>query len=101
MLLYILKKALALHSNCPTGISAMSFFNTLPNDKIVDLSKSKAFADDKINVAEKLKFVFWKGRKHCGKRRKCWLPAFFPFHTMFSKGFFLWVVKSWDCVVKS
>ena len=24
-------------------------------------------------------------RKHCGKRRKCWLPAFSPFPTMFSK----------------
>ena len=32
-------------------------FNSLPNDKILDRSRSKAFADDKINVAEKLKFV--------------------------------------------
>ena len=30
--------------------------NSLPNDKILDLSKLKAFADDKINVSEKLKF---------------------------------------------
>ena len=28
-----------------------------------------------------------KGRKPCGKMRKWWLPAFFPFPTMFSKGF--------------
>ena len=27
--------------------------NTLPNDKILDWSKLKAFADDKINVDEK------------------------------------------------
>ena len=27
----------------------------------------------------------WKGRKHCQKRRKCCLPVFSPFHTMFSK----------------
>ena len=39
--------------------------------------KLKAFPGDKINVAQKLKFFFWKNRKHCGKRRKCWLPAFF------------------------
>ena len=39
-------------------------------------------------------------RKHCGKRRKCWLPAFSPFPTMFSKDFFLGVVKSRDCVAK-
>ena len=34
-----------------------------------------------------------------GKRKKCWLPAFSPFPTMFSKGFFK-VVESRDCVVK-
>ena len=32
-------------------------------------------------------------RKHCGKRRKCWLPAFSSFPTMFSKGPFFRVVK--------
>ena len=35
------------------------------------------------------KFCFRKGRKHFGKRRKCWLPAFFPFLKMFSKDLFL------------
>ena len=41
-----------------------------------------------------------KGREYCGKRRKCWLPAFPPFLKMFSKGFSPRVVKSQDCVVK-
>ena len=31
--------------------------NSLPNDKILDWSKFKAFADDKINVNEQLKFA--------------------------------------------
>ena len=31
-------------------------FNSLPNDKILDWSKFKAIADDKINVNKKLKF---------------------------------------------
>ena len=31
--------------------------NSLPNDKISNWSRLKAFADDKINVTEKLKFV--------------------------------------------
>ena len=31
--------------------------NSLPNNKILDWSKLKAFADDKINVTENLKFV--------------------------------------------
>ena len=33
-----------------------------------------------------------------GKSRKCWLPAFSPFSTMFSRGIFYRVVKSRDCV---
>ena len=32
--------------------------NSLPSDKFLNLSKLKAFGDDKINVTEKLKFVF-------------------------------------------
>ena len=36
---------------------------------------------------------FWKSRKHFGKRGKCWLPAFSPFSTMFSKSFFLRVIN--------
>ena len=31
--------------------------NALPNDKYLDLSKLKAFADDKLNSTDKLKFV--------------------------------------------
>ena len=30
-------------------------------------------------------FCLRQGRKHPGKRIKCWLPAFFPFPTMFSR----------------
>ena len=77
------------------------YINTLPNDKNVDFSKVKAFANNKSNVTQKLKFALGKGRKYCGKRRKCWIPAFSPFPTIFSKGFFLRVVKSWDCVIKN
>ena len=32
--------------------------NPLPNDNILDWSKLKAFADDKIKVTESMKFVF-------------------------------------------
>ena len=75
---------------------------SLPNDKISDWSILKAFADEKNKCDEKLKFVLVNGRKHSGKRKKEWLPpAFSPFPTMFSKGFFVRVVKSQDCVVKS
>ena len=33
-------------------------FNPFRHDKFLDWSKLKAFADDKINVTEKLEFVF-------------------------------------------
>ena len=48
----------------------------------------------------KVELCFRKSRKHCGKRRKCWLPAFSPFPTMFSKALVPRVIKSRDCVVK-
>ena len=38
---------------------------------------------------------------HTGKGRKCWLPAFSPFPTVFSKAFFHRNIKSRFCVVKS
>ena len=34
------------------------------------------------------------------KKEKCWLSAFSPVPTMFSKDFFLWVIKSRHCAVK-
>ena len=61
-------------------------FNSLPNDKILDWSKLRAFADDKINVTEKLKFGLGMVENIVGKRRKCCLPAFCPFpHNVFKR----------------
>ena len=72
----------------------------LPDDKILGLPKKKTFADHKLNVNQNVEVVFhWIG-KHCGKRRKCWLPVFSSFPTMFSKGFSLQCVKSRHCMVK-
>ena len=76
-------------------------FNSLPNNKILEWSNLKAVADNKVNAIEKLKFVLGWVKNIVGIRRKCWFPARSPFPTMFSKGIFLRVVKSWDCVVKS
>ena len=64
--------------------SLPTLLNHFPNNKMLDTSILKKFADDKINVTQNLKF--WS-RKHCGKRRKCWLSAFSPFPTMFQKAF--------------
>ena len=43
--------------------------NYLRNDKFLDRSKLKAFADDKMHLTTE--FFGGIGRKHCGKRRKC------------------------------
>ena len=45
----------------------------------------------------KIEICLGEGRKICEKRRKCWLPAFSPFPTMFSKSFFHRGVISRDC----
>ena len=120
-----------------TIIIFLLFVNSLPNDKILDWSKLKAFANDILKLAKRMVFVsdrvenivgkgenagyiksqsicrrqnkcnlttdvlFWMDRIHCGKRRKCWLPAFSPFVAMFLKAFFFRVVNSRDYVVKS
>ena len=73
---------------------------SLPNDKNLDWSKLKVFADDTIKMTN-ITVSFGKVGKHCGKRRKCWLPAFSPFPTIFSKRLFVGVVENRDCVVKS
>ena len=75
----------------------IGFFNPLPEDKILDRSNLKGFAEDKIDVTEKLKFVLGRVENIVGKGEN----AGSPFPTMFSKGFFLRVVKSLDCVVKN
>ena len=61
------------------GVIVWEWVNSLPNNKIFDQCVFKAFAYDKINVYEIFRFVFFKVRKHCGKRRKRWFPAFSPF----------------------
>ena len=37
----------------------------------------------------KVEVCYGMSRKYCGKRRKCWMPAFSPFPTLSSKGVFL------------
>ena len=46
----------------------------------------KAFVDDRLNVAKMTISLFDGVEKMLGKGRKCRLPAFSPFPTMFSKG---------------
>ena len=59
--------------------------NALPDDKILALSKLKAFTDNRSYATQNIKFIFHNTENIVGKGEKCWLPAFFPYPTMFFK----------------
>ena len=63
--------------------------NSLPNDKILDWPKFKAFADDKINVTENLKFV----ENIVGKGENAGYQHFLPFSQCFQKFSFTLLLK--------
>ena len=76
-------------------------FNPLPNDKILDMTESKAFADDKLNVTRVTISLLERVEDTVGKGENAGYQRFLLFQPVFSKAFFLRVVKSRDCVVKS
>ena len=66
----------------------MWYVNLLPYDKILDWSKLKAFANDKLNVTQDMKVVFHRienivrkeenaGYQHFLLSSKCFQKAFF------------------------
>ena len=60
--------------------------NPLPNVIILDSTKLKAVADDKLNRVHMAISIFdqnKKKKKKSGKRRKCWLSAFSTFPKVF------------------
>ena len=67
--------------------------NSLPNDKFWGMTKFKAFADYNANVGKVMIFLIDRVSNIVGQGRKCWLPTFSPFPTLFSKGFFLGFLK--------
>ena len=46
---------------------SVSAYNSLPNDKISDWSKSKAFADDNVIVTQNLRFALGRLKNIVGK----------------------------------
>ena len=57
-------------------------FNTLPNEKNLDVTKLKAFADDKLDVT-KMRISMIEYIKHAGKTEKMWLPLVSFSHTVY------------------
>ena len=72
----------------------------LKRKKKITLIQNESTCIRQNNSDLKIEICVGESRKHCGKRRKCWLPAASPFPTIFLKAFFSRGVKSRDCVVK-
>ena len=66
--------------------------NSFPHDKIMDQTKLKAFADDKLNVTKMIVSVFDRV-ENIVEKEKLLVQAISPFSTIFSKGFFPRLVK--------
>ena len=68
--------------------------NSLPDDKLLDLSKLKTFADDKINVTLKLKFASGRVAKNIvGKGENAGYQHFLLFPQCFQKASLLGSLK--------
>ena len=65
--------------------------NPFPNDKILDWSKFKAFADDKSKVAQMMNFVLDRVENIVGKDENAGF-SFYPFPTMLLKPVLLRVI---------
>ena len=59
------------------------WINFFSNDKILDTTKLKAVADDNLNIAKMTISLFDRAENTEEKRRKCWLPAFSSFPSVF------------------
>ena len=77
-------------SLCVNPFPNYKFF-TLPNWKTLQMT---------ITSLMKMAESYPTARKHCGKRRKCYLRAISPFPTVFSKDFHCRHIKTRACLGK-
>ena len=63
-------------------------FNSLPNDKMPDLSKLKPFADNKINATQKLIFALERIENSMGRGENAGYQHFLLFPQCFQKDTF-------------
>ena len=70
-------------------------FNPLPYEKILDLSNLRAFADDKINVTQNLKFPLGREESIVGKGENAGYQHFLLFPQCFQKVSFSESLKVW------
>ena len=68
-------------------------FNPLQNNEILNLSNSKAFADDKIKMTKTLIFALGKVENNVGKGENACYQHFLFFPQCFQKATFLGLLK--------
>ena len=68
-------------------------FNTLPNDKFLNVTKLKAFAEDKLNIAKMTIFFCDRVENTVGKEENAGYQHFLMFPQCFSKPSFSWSLK--------
>ena len=71
-----------------TDLSSNQYLNPLPDDKILDWSKLKAFADDKLNVTKMIISVFDRVENIVGKGEIACTSNFSFSHNVFQKASF-------------
>ena len=71
-------------------------FDSSPNDKTFDATKLKAFADDKINIAQMMISIFDMLENILGKGENAGYQHFLLFPQCLQKASFLGVAKSQD-----
>ena len=82
---------------CFRGRKNALFLNSLPNDKILDWSKLKAFADDKIKVAEMRSSLSDRKENLLGKKENSGFQHFLLFPQCFQKPSFQGCLQSGLC----
>ena len=65
--MFVLLILLFLLPNALNSFMFQEYINFFPNNKILDWSRLNAFADGKINVTEKLKFILGRVENIVGK----------------------------------
>ena len=65
---------------------------------MLEVTKLKAFADVKLNIARVMISLLDRVENTVGKGENAGYQHFSPFPTVFSKAFFFRVIKSWDCM---
>ena len=84
------------HFDPPAQLIFFARINSFPNNKILDATKLKAYADDKLNIHKMTISLFDRVENTVGKGKNTGFQHLLLFPQCFFKAFFL-VVKSQDC----